>query len=105
MASKQADELKTLYKGWVAAMEADPEMSLDELRRRFEHWGDVTAEPGGVDYVEADAGGVPPYGRRRKAARKRVCCCARTAAAMPSPRCTRTARSMPTSPRRSAAER
>ena len=25
----------------------------------FEHWGDVTAEPGGVDYVEVTAGGVP----------------------------------------------
>jgi epsilon-lactone hydrolase len=59
MASQQADELKALYKGWVAAMEADPEMPLDELRRRFEHWGDVTAEPGGVDYAETDAGGVP----------------------------------------------
>jgi epsilon-lactone hydrolase len=58
MASKQADELKTLYRGWVAAMEANPEMSLDELRWRFEHWGDVTAEPGGVDYTETDAGGV-----------------------------------------------
>ena len=23
------------------------------------HWGDVTAEPGGVDYLEVDAGGVP----------------------------------------------
>jgi epsilon-lactone hydrolase len=59
MASKEADELKVLYRGWVAALEADPEMPLDELRRRFEHWGDVTAEPGGVDYIETDAGGVP----------------------------------------------
>ena len=25
----------------------------------FEHLGDVTAEPGGVDYIETDAGGVP----------------------------------------------
>ena len=25
----------------------------------FEHWGDVTAEPGGVDYIETNAGGVP----------------------------------------------
>jgi len=24
----------------------------------FEHWGDVTAEPGGVDYIETNAGGV-----------------------------------------------
>ena len=59
MASKQSEELKTLYRGWVAAMQADPEMPLDELRRRFEHWGDITGEPGGVDYIETDAGGVP----------------------------------------------
>ena len=58
MASKQSEELKTLYRGWVAAMQADPEMPLDELRRRFEHWGDITGEPGGVDYIETDAGGV-----------------------------------------------
>ena len=34
-------------------------MPLDELRLMFEHWGDVTAEPGGVDYIEANADGVP----------------------------------------------
>lgn len=58
MASAQADAIKVLYRGWVDAMAADPEMSLDDLRLIFEHWGDVTAEPGGVDYVEVDAGGV-----------------------------------------------
>jgi epsilon-lactone hydrolase len=58
MASKQSEELKTLYRGWVAAMQAEPEMPLDELRRRFEHWADITGEPGGVDYIETDAGGV-----------------------------------------------
>jgi epsilon-lactone hydrolase len=77
MASKQADELKTLYQGWVAAMEADPEMSLDELRRRFEHWGDVTAEPGGVDYIETDAGGVPAlWATPKGCAESRVLLCA-----------------------------
>ena len=58
MASAQADAIKDLYRGWVAAMAADPEMSMDDLRLMFEHWGDVTAEPGSVDYVEVDAGGV-----------------------------------------------
>jgi acetyl esterase/lipase len=29
------------------------------MRRMFDHWGDVTAEPGGIDYVEVTAGGVP----------------------------------------------
>jgi acetyl esterase/lipase len=40
-------------------MHANPNMSLDEIRRLFSHWGDVTADPGGVDYIEVDAGGVP----------------------------------------------
>lgn len=59
MASLQSEELKTLYRSWIAALSANPEMPLEELRRMFEHWGDVTAEPGGVDYIEVDAGGVP----------------------------------------------
>ncbi len=59
MASKQSEQLVTLYKGWIAALGANPDMPLDELRAMFEHWGDVTAEPGGVDYIETDAGGVP----------------------------------------------
>ena len=34
-------------------------MPLDEWRDMVEHWGGVTAEPGGVDYIETDAGSVP----------------------------------------------
>lgn len=59
MPSKQFDILKVLYKTWTAALAANPTMELDEMRRMFEHWGDVTAEPGGVDYLEVDAGGIP----------------------------------------------
>ncbi len=40
----------------VAAL--DPPLSLAQLRDLDEHWGDVTAEPGGVNYVEIEAGGV-----------------------------------------------
>jgi monoterpene epsilon-lactone hydrolase len=77
MASKQAEELKALYRGWVAAMQADPEMPLDELRRRFEHWGDITGEPGGVDYIETDAGGVPAmWATPKGCAESRVLLCA-----------------------------
>lgn len=39
-------------------MGANPEMTLDEMRDMFDHWGDLTAEPGGVDYLEVDAAGV-----------------------------------------------
>ncbi|WP_428425242.1 alpha/beta hydrolase [Pararhizobium sp.] len=59
MSSIQSDALKSLYKSWAASMADNPNMPLDELRRMFEHWADVTAEPGGVDYIEVDAGGVP----------------------------------------------
>jgi acetyl esterase/lipase len=77
MASTQSEELKTLYRSWIAAFSANPEMGLDEMRRMFEHWGDVTAEPGGVDYVEVDAGGVPAMWAIPKGAREdRVLLCA-----------------------------
>jgi acetyl esterase/lipase len=76
MASKQSEQLVTLYKGWIAALGVNPEMPLDELRGMFEHWGDVTAEPGGVDYIEADAGGVPALWAVPKAcAQDRVLLC------------------------------
>ncbi|WP_170153207.1 alpha/beta hydrolase [Roseiarcus fermentans] len=51
--------MSDLYKGWVATLAAHPDWPIDQVRRLFEHWGDVTGEPGDVDYVEADAGGVP----------------------------------------------
>src|SRR4051812_43421490 len=59
MASKESEVLNRLYRDWVAALEANPEMPLDELRHLFERWGDITGEPGDVDYIETDAGGIP----------------------------------------------
>ncbi len=59
MPSKQSEQLIRLYKGFVADLEANPEMPLDELRALLEHMGDVTGEPGGVDYIETDAAGGP----------------------------------------------
>lgn len=50
--------LKDLYAGWAQAMASRHDMPLQELRGLFEHWGDVTAEPRGVDFIEGDAGGV-----------------------------------------------
>ena len=58
MASPQSEAINVLYSGWLEAMAANPDMGLDEMRDLFEHWGDITGEPGGVDYVEVDAGGV-----------------------------------------------
>jgi epsilon-lactone hydrolase len=59
MASLGAEDLKAFLRNWAATLAARPDMPLDELRLLFEHWGDVTAEPGGIDYIEADADGVP----------------------------------------------
>ena len=52
-------DLVSLYERWGAAFAAEPEMSLDRWRAMVEEWPQLTAEPGGVDYVEVDAGGVP----------------------------------------------
>jgi acetyl esterase/lipase len=60
MASPQSQALADLYKGWVAAMAAKPDMQLEELRDLFGHWGDVTVDPRGVDYIEVEvAPGIP----------------------------------------------
>jgi epsilon-lactone hydrolase len=53
------DLVKDLYEHWSAAFAAEPEMPLEKWRALIEEWPQVTAEPGGVDYVEVDAGGVP----------------------------------------------
>jgi len=51
MASKQTEELNNLYLEWVAALKANPEMPLDDMRHMFEKWDSITGEPGGVDYI------------------------------------------------------
>ena len=59
MPSKQADELRSLYQNWVSSFVANPQMPLNERRDMIEQWPVVAGEPGGVDYLEVDAGGVP----------------------------------------------
>ena len=56
MASIESDDIKQLYRGWVSAMSDNPDMGLEDLRELFDHWGDITAEPGGVDYIEQPIG-------------------------------------------------
>jgi len=77
MASKQSEELNKLYLEWVAALKANPEMPLDELRHMFEQWERITGEPGGVDYIETDAAGVPAmWAAPKHCAQDRVLLCA-----------------------------
>ena len=42
------DAIEEMYANWTAGNGGGDD-----------HWGDVTAEPGGVDYLEVSAGGVP----------------------------------------------
>ncbi len=59
MASTESAVLGEMYKKWVSTMAENPEMTIDETRAMFEHWGDVTTEPGDIDYIEVEANGVP----------------------------------------------
>ncbi len=58
MAEDRSKPLKDMYAGLVQAIAARRDMPLEELRAMFSHWGDLTGEPRGVDYIEVDAGGV-----------------------------------------------
>jgi len=58
MPSEKQSPLEDLYAGWTAAMASRHDMPLQALRGMFEHWGDVTGEPGAVDYTEVDVGGL-----------------------------------------------
>ena len=54
MAGKEAEAVR---RHWTAARRAMVEPDAEPLDD--EAWGDLTAEPRGVDYVETEAGGVP----------------------------------------------
>jgi acetyl esterase/lipase len=43
----------------TAALAANPEMTLADVRRVMEYSGDVTTEPRGIDYIESDVAGLP----------------------------------------------
>ena len=54
--SKQVEEVK---KYWLQSAAAAPSHeSLDAARDYGENWQTLTAEPGGVDYIETNAGGL-----------------------------------------------
>jgi hypothetical protein len=59
IASERKDALRSLYQRWGQRRAANPDMSLKEWRDMVEEWGEVTSEPHGVDYFDANAGGVP----------------------------------------------
>ena len=55
--SKQVEEVSNWWRKSAAA--SSTHTSLAEARDFNEGWGNLTAEPGAVDYFEVDAGGVP----------------------------------------------
>jgi monoterpene epsilon-lactone hydrolase len=59
MASKESEAVTRLYQSWLAIPAGDPDWSLDDQRDLVEGWNVLTSEPGAVDYLETDAGGVP----------------------------------------------
>lgn len=68
--------LADLYLGWAETMRARPDMPISDIRDLFEHWGDVTGEPGGVDYIEVAAGGIGcMWAHPKGGARDRVLLC------------------------------
>src|SRR5438132_1697879 len=77
MASKQTEALNALYRGWAAALQANPEMPLDEMRLMLEQWGNITSEPRGVDYIETAASEVAAlWAAPKNCAEDRVLLCA-----------------------------
>jgi len=52
MASKQSEAVRELYAGWTRTR-------LNGEEQDNEHWGDLTRDPGGVDYIETGADGMP----------------------------------------------
>ena len=69
MASKQSEAVRELYLGWTQTRLAGEEQDN-------EHWGNLTRDPGGVDYIETGAGGVPAmWVIPKEAAEDRVLLC------------------------------
>lgn len=58
MASQESTILTDLYRDWAKEQAARPDMTIEETRRMFDSWGNVTAEPKEVDYIEVDLDGV-----------------------------------------------
>ena len=59
MASKQSRANKSHYEALVATMAEGPLSAEEQIEWNDIHWPALTAEPRGVDYIEASAGGIP----------------------------------------------
>jgi monoterpene epsilon-lactone hydrolase len=59
MASRQSEAVSDLYRSWQGTMAENPNWTPAQQQDLIEGWNVLTTEPGRVDYVETDAGGVP----------------------------------------------
>jgi epsilon-lactone hydrolase len=76
MASKESQAVKDLWASLTEAARANPNQTPEDVRDRVEHWGDLTTEPGGVEYVEIEVAGLPAlWAVPRESAEDRVILC------------------------------
>ena len=60
MASRQSEAVRDHWRRMTEAARANPDQTPEEVRERVEkNWGGLTAEPGGVDYLEVEVAGLP----------------------------------------------
>lgn len=58
MPNSQSAVVAELYRSWVAAPAQNADWSIAEQQMVEDTWISLTSEPGGVDYIEVDAGGL-----------------------------------------------
>ena len=60
MASKQSEVVRDHWRSMTEAARANPDQTPEEVRERVErYWPGLTAEAGGVDYLEIEVAGLP----------------------------------------------
>ncbi|MCW2938750.1 MAG: Alpha/beta hydrolase fold-3 domain protein [Actinomycetia bacterium] len=60
MASKQSEAVRDHWRSMTQAARAHPNQTPGQVRERVErYWGELTAEPGGIDYLEIEVAGLP----------------------------------------------
>src|SRR4051812_2945649 len=60
MATKRSEMVRDHWRSMTEAAVANPNQTPEEVRERVErYWPGLTAEPGGVDYLEVEVGGLP----------------------------------------------
>lgn len=60
MASKQSAAVKDFWRSMTESARANPDQTPQQVRKRVEaHWGNLSAEPAGIDYLETEVAGLP----------------------------------------------